>query len=189
MNKKLLRSILCIVLALSLVFVFAACGSQQKAEEAADQAEQEIDEALDELDAAIDEADAALDEAEAPFMDAVVTLTEDELLVDPDVVINYGDYAAMSDLASAIQNGEMDGALVAIDGDVSQFSSGMSFSITERDEEAGQSIGTTFLIQGAPESAYPADGTRVVIIGKVAIDPSGNFYCINTLPDAVQVVQ
>ncbi|MBR2743537.1 MAG: hypothetical protein IKD89_08100 [Clostridia bacterium] len=181
MNKKLLRSILCIVLALTLVFALAACGSQKKAEEAAE----ELDAAVEELDAAVDELDAAIDDATAPFMDAVVTLSEDELNVEPDVSVAYGDYDSMSALASAIQNGEMDGAVVYIEGDVSQFMEGMSFSINERNEEAGESIGTVFLIQGATEAEYPADGTAVALVGKVALDPSGMYYCINTLPACV----
>jgi hypothetical protein len=83
----------------------------------------------------------------------------------------------------------MDGKVVAIDGTIGQFSSGMSFSINESNEDGSESVGTTLLIQGAPETAYPADGTHVSVVGKVALDPTGMYYCINTLPECVQVIE
>ncbi|MBQ1333746.1 MAG: hypothetical protein II705_02080 [Clostridia bacterium] len=184
MNKKLLRSILCIVLALTLVFAFAACGQKQAAEDTAEEVTEEVAEELQEVEAGVDE----LDAAEVPFMDAVVTLSVDELSA-PDTTIAYGDFEGMKALSSAIQNGEMDGKVVAIDGTIGQFSSGMSFSINESNEDGSESVGTTLLIQGAPESAYPADGTHVSVVGKVALDPTGMYYCINTLPECVQVVE
>ena len=67
MNKKMLRSILCIVLALTLVVALAACGSQKKAEEAAE----ELDAAVEELDEAIDEMGEELDAAAAVNYDTV----------------------------------------------------------------------------------------------------------------------
>lgn len=113
------------------------------------------------------------------------TVTEElkgEDLEDVDVTIEYGDYEAMYDLSKAIQNGEMTGKVVEIEGIVSHPMT--NYSIVEEDEDEGKSVGTKFIIEG--DEGYPEDGERVIITGKVVeIEPL--MYVIKTLPDFVAV--
>ena len=92
----------------------------------------------------------------------------------------------MQALAKDIQNGNATGKVVKIDGYVSNFAKGMSYNIVENNAAKSGSIGTTFEIEGADESAYPADGTHVILTGKVVSDGSMMFD-IHTLPEFVEV--
>ena len=103
-------------------------------------------------------------------------------LASVDEVVEYGDYDAMYDLSKSIQNGEMTGQVVQIDGDISHPMS--TYSIVEQNEEGSSSIGTQFIIAGDVE--YPEDGDRVVITGMV-IEQSPMVFVIQTLPEFVEV--
>ena len=92
----------------------------------------------------------------------------------------------MSTLSKDIQNGRATGQVVKIDGYVSNFAKGMSYNIVENNADKTGNIGTTFVIEGAAEDAYPSDATHVIITGKVVQD--GYSFTIHTLPDFVQVV-
>ena len=112
-----------------------------------------------------------------------------ETLANVDVTVEFGDYAAMEALSKDIQNGKATGKVVCIDGLVSNFSKGMSYSITEKDEAAGKSIGTVFRIKDTEEDAYPTDGTHVKLTGLVTQDPDNALmFFIETLPDFVEVL-
>ena len=91
----------------------------------------------------------------------------------------------MQALSKDIQNGAVDGKVVKVDGDVSNFAKGMSYNIVEFNSDKSKNIGTTFVIQGVEESAYPADGTHVKLTGLVVAD--GMSHYIVTLPDFVEV--
>ena len=108
-------------------------------------------------------------------------------LANVDVTIEYGDYDGMQALAKDIQNSRADGTVVQIDGDVSHFAQGMSFNIVEHNADRSKQIGTTFVIQGAEESAYPADGTHIKLTGKVVAE--GMTHHILTLPEFVEVIE
>lgn len=103
-------------------------------------------------------------------------------LASVDEVVEYGDYDAMYDLSKSIQNGEMTGQVVQIDGDISHPMS--TYSIVEQNEEGSSSIGTQFIIAGDAE--YPEDGDRAVITGMV-IEQSPMVFVIQTLPEFVEV--
>ena len=101
-----------------------------------------------------------------------------------DVTVEYGDYDTMYTQAKAIQNGEMTGKIVKIDGIVSHPLS--KYSIVETGE-GGNKIGTEFEIEGAEESAYPEDGDHVIITGEV-IEKQPLYFIIKTTPDYVEIV-
>ena len=102
-----------------------------------------------------------------------------------DVIVGFGDYEVMEAQAKAIQNGEMMGKIIQIDGLVSHPMS--KYSIVEEDEN-GSKIGTEFVIEGLDEDSYPQDGDRVIITGEV-IEKQPLYYIIKTSPEYVEVVE
>ena len=104
---------------------------------------------------------------------------------EPDVVVEYGDYDTMRTQSKAIQNGEMLGKTIRIEGIVSHPMT--KYSIVQEDED-GNKIGTEFVIEGLDEDEYPQDGERVVISGEV-IEKSTLYYIIKTRPEFVEVVE
>ena len=145
-----------------------ACGAKETVEKSADQAA------------------SAVEGTEEKAADGAVSAED---LANVDVTVEFGDYAGMESLSKEIQNGRATDQVVQIDGTVSNFAKGMSYSIGQRDEEKGQYIGTTFEIAGVEEDAYPSDGTHVKITGKVAPDPdNGLAFYIYTLPEFVEVL-
>ena len=101
-----------------------------------------------------------------------------------DVEVEYGDYDKMSTLAKEIQNGYATGKVVKVEGIVSHPMS--SYSVVEANADGSQKIGTQFIIEGADTSAYPDDGDRIVITGKV-VENSPLYFVIKTLPEFVEV--
>ena len=59
---------------------------------------------------------------------------------------------------------------------------------TGEEDENGSKIGTEFIIEGAEESEYPADGAHVVITGEV-IEKEPLYYVIRTAPEYVEVLE
>ena len=114
------------------------------------------------------------------------TITADDLK-SVDETVEFGDYDAQFTLTKAIQNGEKVGKVVKIEGEVSHFGAGMSYSVGQRKEEGNQFVGTTFTIEDGEEADYPADGTHVVITGIVVADESGLMNTIQTLKAFVEV--
>ena len=110
-----------------------------------------------------------------------------EDLANVDITIEYGDFDGMVALAKDIQNFKADDKVVQIDGEVLHFAEGMSYNIVEPSADGKERRGTSFIIQGAEESAYPADGTHIKITGKVAED--GLSRHILTLPEFVEVIE
>ena len=102
-----------------------------------------------------------------------------------DVIVGFGDYEVMEAQAKAIQNGEMMGKIIQIDGLVSHPMS--KYSIVEEDEN-GSKIGTEFVIEGLDEDSYPQDGDHVIITGEV-IEKQPLYYIIKTSPEYVEVVE
>lgn len=102
-------------------------------------------------------------------------------LKNVDVEVSYGDYDAMKTLAKSIQNGEMTGKVVKIDGVVSH--PGQSYSVVEKSADGKQKIGTVFNIEDSSE--YPADGERIVITAKV-LEKDALNYQLYTLKEFVQ---
>ena len=104
-------------------------------------------------------------------------------LANVDVEIEYGDYDGMQTLSKSIQNGEMTGKVVKIDGVVMH--PGTSYSIGQANESGSAKIGTQFDIVDAAAIYYPADGDRVVITGKV-VEKQPLVYMIETLQEFVE---
>ena len=104
-------------------------------------------------------------------------------LAKVDVEIEYGDYDGMEKLSKSIQNGEMTGKVVKIDGVVMH--PGTSYSIGQATEAGSSKIGTQFDIVDAVAAYYPADKDRVVITGKV-VEKEPLYYMIETLQEFVE---
>lgn len=100
-----------------------------------------------------------------------------------DEEIKYGEFDEMQTLSKAIQNGEMVGKVVKIDGLVSR--PGTIYSIVQENESGSQKIGTKFVIEDVSEETYPKDGTRVVITGKV-VEETPLVYVIKTIPGMIE---
>lgn len=103
---------------------------------------------------------------------------------DIDAAVGFGDYDAMYAQAKAIQNGEMIGKIVQIDGVVSHPMS--KYSVVEENEN-GEKIGTEFIIEGLSEEEYPEDGERIIITGEV-IEKEPMYFVIKTTPEYVEIV-
>ena len=104
-------------------------------------------------------------------------------LANVDVIIEYGDYDGMQSLAKDIQNGNMVGKVVKINGLVSH--PGTSYSVVEESEDGTKKIGTQFVIDNAEGAEYPTDGAHVVLTGKV-VQKDPMVYVIQTLKEFVQ---
>lgn len=102
-----------------------------------------------------------------------------------DVTVGYGDYDVMFAQSKAIQNGEMIGQVIRIDGVVSHPMS--KYSIGQKGDN-GQFIGTEFIIEGADESEYPEDGEHVVITGEV-IEKQPLYFVIKTTPQYIETFE
>lgn len=104
-------------------------------------------------------------------------------LAKVDVEIEYGDYDGMEKLSKSIQNGEMTGKVVKIDGVVMH--PGTSYSIGQANESGSAKIGTQFDIVDAAAAYYPADKDHVMITGKV-VEKQPLYYMIETLQEFVE---
>ena len=104
---------------------------------------------------------------------------------DIDVSVGFGDYDVMEAQSKAIQNGEMIGRVIKIEGYVSHPMS--KYSIGEKDEN-GSFIGTEFIIEGVSENDYPQDGDHVVLTGEV-IEKEPLYYVIRTAPQYVEILE
>ena len=108
---------------------------------------------------------------------STTSITADSLK-NPDVKIAFGDFDSMKDLAKKIQNGEMTGKIIEVDGTV--LHPGSSYSIGQKN--GSSSIGTVFKIEDSSE--YPADKAHVKITGKV-VEDSPMVFIIKTVAEKV----
>ena len=106
-------------------------------------------------------------------------------LAKVDETIEFGDFEGMEKLSKDIQNGFATGKVVKIRGLVSNFGKGMSYNIVQ--EKDNNKVGTTFVIEGASEDAYPIDGTQISLVGIVVAEPNGLVYTIHTLPEFIEI--
>lgn len=187
MKSKAL-TLMAVAAAMVMALGLAACGGSSSSSAAASSASASASSASASAssEAASSESASASADASASSASADAELSAADLAT-VDVEIALDDYDAMSALATDIQNGRATGQVVKIDGFVSNFAKGMSYNIVENNAEKSGNIGTTFVIEGAEEEAYPADGTHIVITGKVV--PDGYAFNIHTLPEFVEVVE
>lgn len=108
-------------------------------------------------------------------------VTANELENSLDASVMYGDYEKMQSLSKSIQNGEMTGKIVSIDGLVNH--PGASYSVVQKNADGTTKIGTVFIIDDGTE--YPADGTRISIVAKVVEVSPMNFQLV-TLKDYIK---
>ena len=178
--KKLVIALCAAVLAMGL----AACGGTSGASSSAASDSASSASAAASSAAATESSVSAALETELEANEGDLTAED---LANVDITIEYGDFDGMSALAKEIQNYQDDGKVVQIDGDVLHFAEGMSYDIVEVSADGKEKKGTSFVIQGADESAYPADGTHVKITGMVVED--GLARHIATLPEFVEVIE
>ena len=101
-----------------------------------------------------------------------------------DETVEFGDYDSMESLAKDIQNGYATGKVVKIEGIVAHPMS--TYNVLQTSKDGSKSIGTQFIIEGVEEDAYPEDGDKVTITGKV-VEKSALYFVIKTLPEFVVV--
>ena len=156
--KKVLR-IMAVVMALMLVgAVFASCGGSATDSKA--------------------EGDNAETQAKAENAEQTPDFS------NPEIKLSFGDYEGMETLMVEASEGKYDGKVVQIDGISAKY--GSSYSVMERDEDAGASVGMTYKIKDAGDDGYPADDARVVITGVIAEGEYGARF-IEVLPENVVV--
>ena len=108
-------------------------------------------------------------------------------LAEPVVTVAFGDYDAMGDLSHKIQNGELDDAVVRIDGTVAHPL--QSYAIVQTVPEPKSRIGSTFIIEGTADEAYPPDGTHVEITAKVCKMAGGyGSRVLVAVPETVKIL-
>lgn len=182
--KKLVIALCAAVLAMGL----AACGGTSSASSSTTSSA--ASDSVSSASAAASSS-AATESSVSAALEAELEANEGHLtaedLANVDITIEYGDFDGMSALAKDIQNYKDDGKVVQIDGVVLHFAEGMSYNIVEVSADGKEKKGTSFIIQGAEESAYPSDGTHVKITGKVIED--GLARHILTLPEFVEVIE
>lgn len=100
-----------------------------------------------------------------------------------DTEITFGDYAAMEDFQKKLGNFEAEENVVKIDGLCSKL--GSTYSIME-DDGNGSRLGVTLVVDGWTDADYPADYTRVQILGVVVTE--GWSHSISVLPENITVV-
>lgn len=99
-----------------------------------------------------------------------------------DYDIAFGDVDAMQAFQQKVGNFEAENAVVRIDGTLEKF--GSSFSVMENDNGSG--AGVTVVVEGWSDADYPADYTRVQILGVVVTE--GWSHSISVLPENFTVV-
>lgn len=112
-------------------------------------------------------------------------VTAAELRGDVEAEIKFGDYEAMKTLAKEIQNGEATGKIITIDGVVSRPAS--TYSITEKNEDGSEKIGTAFAIDDDEADNYPEDGERIKITAKV-VEIDTLYFQLVTLKEFVSKI-
>lgn len=124
------------------------------------------------------------DATDAPAVDAPTeapTATGTDLSkVDYDIA--FGDFDGMQAFMSKLGNFEAENAVVKVDGSMEKL--GSSYSIMERDGD-GAGLGVTVVVEDWADADYPADGSRVQILGVVVTD-GWNHY-ISVLPENLTV--
>ena len=100
-----------------------------------------------------------------------------------DESIALGDYEGMQNLSKSIQNGEMVGKIVKINGLVSHPMS--TYSVVQANADGSQKIGTQFIIDGASDTDYPQDGDEIVITGEV-VENGPMVFVIKTTKNNIE---
>lgn len=95
-----------------------------------------------------------------PFIDELLGENNVEVIT----TVEFEDYESGETLAKSIQNGEMDGQIIVIDGVSKKIGSG--YSIGQQGDDSF--IGTTYVISDDME--YPGDGSHVTLKGVVKAD-------------------
>ncbi|MBO2527574.1 MAG: hypothetical protein CW335_05280 [Clostridiales bacterium] len=154
--KKFIVVILSLVLVLSLV----ACGGS------------DVDQP--------DETNVPEESAVTPPSEVIAPAVD---LSNVDTEITFGDYAAMEDFQKKLGNFEAENQVVKIDGLCSKL--GSTYSIME-DDGNGNRLGVSLIVDGWTDADYPADYTRVQILGVVVTE--GWSHSISVLPENITII-
>lgn len=100
-----------------------------------------------------------------------------------DTEITFGDYAAMEDFQKKLGNFEAEENVVKIDGICEKL--GSTYSIMEEDDN-GSRLGVSMVVEGWTDADYPADYTRVQILGVVVTE--GWSHSISVLPENITII-
>ena len=151
--KKIVKA-MAVVMALALsVMVFAACGSSGQPKEVAVKGD----------------SSAAVD----PAATEAVSSNDGVDYSKVDITINDGDFAAMKELATAMQSGGNQGKVVKVTGINSRSQFGAKASVMESDGGSSK-IGTTYKIVGVDSiDQYPEDDAKIELTGVVKLDDNG----------------
>lgn len=152
MKKILIAMLACGAMALSLT----ACGGAQPEAPAASETTAESSAA---------ETSSEATESKDPVAPAEISVT-----------VDFGDYDAQQALSKSIQNGEMTGQGIEIDGISSK---GISHYSIGQEDGKGNYVGTTYEMEGE----YPEDGAHVKLTGTVV----GQFPMFYIQADSVVV--
>jgi hypothetical protein len=98
-----------------------------------------------------------------------------------DEMIEFGDFDGMEKLSKRIQNGEVTGKVVKIEGFVSHPMD--TYSIVQVNSDGLQKVGTQFIMD-SDEASYPADGDHIIITGEV-IEKEPMIFVIKTTPNNI----
>ncbi len=161
--KKILKA-MAIVMALALsVAVFAACGNSEQPKEVAVKGESSgsADHTATEMVSSNDGVDYS----------------------KVDITVNDGDYAAMNELATALQSGGNQGKIVKITGVNSRSQFGAKASVMVSDGSSGK-IGTTYKIAGVDTiDQYPENDSVIELTGVVKLDDNGISCYVEVPPE------
>lgn len=158
--KKNLSIILVALLTIALMLTLTGCGSDTAPT---------TTEAPVVTEAPVAEVTEAPVVTEAPAAEVTEAPVAEEVNAAAAVEVAFGDFEAMSALSKSIQNMEMTGKVVSIDGTLNKVGSG--FSIGQKND-AGEYVGTK--ITTAEGIELPASGTRVKVTGTVE---QNGFVC------------
>lgn len=164
--KKNLSIILVALLTIALMLTLTGCGSDTAPTTTEAPV---VTEAPAVTEAPVAEVTEAPVVTEAPAAEVTEAPVAEEVNAAAAVEVAFGDFEAMSALSKSIQNMEMTGKVVSIDGTLNKVGSG--FSIGQKND-AGEYVGTK--ITTAEGIELPASGTRVKVTGTVE---QNGFVC------------
>lgn len=175
----------------------AAADANAKAADAKDAADAKVANAEGDAANTNTEGEAASDKSTEPAQPQVVSaganaVTEKNVvsrkeLAEPKEFVAFGDYPAMEAFKKAVDEGQKEGVVVQVDGIVAKLSDNEPYAIVQKSADGASQVGVTYFIEWIGDDSYPADGTHVVLSGKVIPDKSASGYGIHTTKEFVRV--
>lgn len=180
MKKK--TTIVAILCAAAVAFALTACGGSKPAEtQAAAPAETEAAAPAETQAAPAETQAAAPEETQAAPAETEAAAAESADLSAPGIVIEFGDAAAIEELAKKAQNFEVEeGAVAQISG---IFNSGISTPSIQEQKDDSSAVGISMYVDGDWEA--PADGTELEVVGSFV---KGQYFMeFHVTPDNITI--